>query len=225
MSPPDDPYRMLLETGDFATMLAGDAPGQRLLTDAERADSLRRTLAGRPEGPVWIFAYGSLVWNPTIRSVERRIAHVEGWHRAFCLTSPLGRGSPDQPGLVLALEEGGACEGVGLRLAEANVAAELDLLWRREMVTSAYIPRWVDLFDGAGERFGAGLAFTIDQTSAQYVGALPDNEIVRRLATAKGSLGSAADYLFQTRDGLREHGIPDADLERLARGVEGILEG
>ncbi len=225
MSTPDDRYRALLETGDFAAMLAGEAPDQRLLTDAERAESLRRMLASRPEGPIWVFAYGSLVWNPVIRSVERRIAHVDGWHRAFCLTSPHGRGSPERPGLVLALEEGGVCEGLVLRLDEADAAMELELLWRREMVTGAYVPRWVDLLDGAGARFGTGLAFTIDPSGANYAGHLPHDQIVRRLATAKGSLGSAADYLFRTRDGLRGCGIPDAELEQLAAEVEAALRG
>ncbi|WP_256731316.1 gamma-glutamylcyclotransferase [Sphingomonas sp. dw_22] len=223
MSTPEHRYRALLESGDFATMLASDAPGQRLLTDAERSESLRCTLASRPAGPAWVFAYGSLVWNPTIRSVERRVAHIDGWHRAFCLTSPLGRGSPDRPGLVLALEEGGSCEGVALRLDEADVVAELELLWRREMVTGAYVPRWMDLLDSNGERVGAGLAFTIDPASANYAGDLPHDRIVERLATARGSLGSSADYLFQTRDGLRACGIPDAEIEQLAAEVEAAL--
>jgi len=196
------------------------------LSDEQLSESLTATIKARPKGAGWwVFAYGSLLWNPLFPFAECRPAMLRGLHRRFCLYSLATRGTPEQPGLVLGLDRGGACTGVAYRLPAPVAMDELHLLWRREMVTSAYIPRWVDLFDGAGERFGAGLAFTIDQTSAQYVGALPDNEIVRRLATAKGSLGSAADYLFQTRDGLREHGIPDADLERLARGVEGILEG
>jgi cation transport protein ChaC len=73
-----------------------------------------------------------------------------------------------------------------------------------------------------GRRFGSALAFTIDRTGRNYAGGLPLEEIIRRLATASGVLGSAADYLFRTREGLRSHGIPDADLEALAATVEAV---
>jgi cation transport protein ChaC len=194
-----------------------------LLTDAERAASLSEALARRPEGDLWIFAYGSLIWNPAMRSVERRIARVEGWHRSFCLTSPHGRGSPELPGLVLALEEGGRCDGIALRLDEADVPGELDLLWRREMVSGAYVPHWVDLHDLEGRRFGAGLAFTIDTGGTNYAGGLSREDLVTRLSRARGSLGSSANYLFRTRDGLRASGIPDVELERLAEEVAAAL--
>lgn len=221
---PHDPYRHALETGDFAATLAREAPGMRLLSDAERAASLCTTLEQRPQGDLWVFAYGSLLWNPAIRFAERRLAGVEGWHRSFCLTSPHGRGSPDLPGLVLALEQGGCCEGVALGLDEADVDHELDLLWRREMVSAAYIPRWVDLLDPQGRPFGAGLAFTIDVQGANYAGDLSRGDLVNRLAWAKGSLGSSADYLFKTRDGLRACGITDAELEQLAVEVSVALD-
>jgi cation transport protein ChaC len=216
-------YRRALETGDFAAQLAREAPGQRLLTDVERTASLRRALDERPEGDLWVFAYGSLIWNPTIRSVERRVARIEDWHRSFCLTSPHGRGTPELPGLVLALEEGGFCEGVALRLDDADSEDELELLWRREMVSAAYVPRWVDLYALDGNRFGAGLAFTIDQDGINYAGRLARADLIMRLAKARGSLGSSADYLFQTRDGLRASGIPDAELEQLAEEVARAL--
>jgi cation transport protein ChaC len=222
MTPPDA-YRHSLVTGDFAAQLAREAPGQRLSTAAERAASLHCTLAARPDGDLWVFAYGSLVWNATIRSVERRIARIEGWHRSFCLSSPHGRGSPELPGLALALEAGGSCDGVALRLDDADVGAELDLLWRREMVAAAYVPRWLDLHDLEGRRFGTGLTFTIDPDGVNYTRDLPHLDRVTRLATARGSLGSSADYLFQTRDGLRACGIPDPAIEQLAEEVAARL--
>jgi cation transport protein ChaC len=213
--------RALLEAGGIDALVARAAPGLRLLTEAERAESLRQTLAARPPGePVWLFAYGSLIWNPTIHAVEQRTACIEGWHRAFCLSTPVGRGTMANPGLVLGLDQGGSCRGVAFRLADETVADELTLLWRREMLAGAYVPRWLDVKDADGIRFGAAIAFTIDRTAPRYAGDLAHDAVVERLATAAGELGSSADYLFHTRDGLRAHGIPDPDLERLAASVE-----
>lgn len=207
--------RELMAAGGVAAMIAREAPGMRILSDEERAASLAETLACRPEGPVWLFAYGSLIWNPTIQSLESRVVHVRGWHRAFCLSTRAGRGSPDNPGLVLGLDEGGACTGVAYRVAEDILEAELELLWRREMVAGSYIPSWLEAEDADGNPAGPVLAFIMNHDSEQYAGCLERAEIIRRLATAAGTLGSAADYLYQTCDGLRLNGIPDADLEML----------
>lgn len=212
--------RALLEAGGIDAMLTRDAPDLRLLTEAERAESLRATLAARPEGPVWLFAYGSLIWNPAFRYEEQRTARIEGWHRAFCLSTVAGRGTLELPGLVLGLDAGGHCEGLALRLGEEDLEGELTLIWRREMVTSAYVPHWVELFDREGRCFGRAIAFTIDPSGPHYAGGLSMEAVIGRLAKAAGHLGSSADYLFQTRDGLRAHGIPDRELEALAAKVE-----
>ncbi len=211
--------RAFIEAGGVDALLAKDAPGVLCWSEAELAASLHGIMQARAAGEIWLFGYGSLIWNPTVRTAERRIARIDGWHRSFCLLAHAGRGSPENPGLVLGLEPGGSCIGVALRIDEAEALAELTLLWRREMVTGAYLPYWVDLFDEKGNRFGAGLAFAVNPAGLHYAGGLPTAEIVRRLATAAGTLGSAADYLFRTCDGLRLCGIEDADLERLAAEV------
>jgi glutathione-specific gamma-glutamylcyclotransferase len=213
--------RALLEAGGIDALVARGAPGLQLLTESERAESLRQTLAARPPGEAaWLFGYGSLIWNPTILTVERRTAYIEGWHRAFCLSTQVGRGSLDNPGLVLGLDTGGSCTGVAFRLAEDSLASELALLWRREMLAGSYVPRWVDVLDEQGVRFGTAIAFTINHEADQYEGNLGREAIIQRLATASGELGSAADYLYHTCHGLRAEGIPDPELERLAVSVE-----
>lgn len=212
--------RELLLSGTFADLLAEEAPTLRLLSDEERQGSLASILAERPEGDVWIFAYGSLIWNPIILSVESRKARIEGWRRSFCLATVSGRGSPDNPGLVLGLDTGGACDGVALRLEEEDLLHELELLWRREMVAEAYIPRWVDLLDEEGIRFGSGIAFTMNPLANTYAGGLSRETTVQRLATASGSIGSSADYLFRAREGLRALDMWDEFLEELAIEVE-----
>ncbi|QJP17344.1 gamma-glutamylcyclotransferase [Starkeya sp. ORNL1] len=211
--------RSLIAAGGIDAMVARDAPDMRILSEAERAASLRATLDARPPGDVWLFGYGSLIWNPTIEAIERRTARIEGWHRAFCLSASVGRGSPENPGLVLGLDEGGDCTGVAFRIAEEVVEPELTLLWRREMLSAAYEPQWLDLLDGRGVQFARGIAFTIDRGTQHYAGGLAEEDVVRRLATACGALGSAAEYLFHTCEGLRAHGIPDPVLELLEHRV------
>ncbi|MEP9354701.1 gamma-glutamylcyclotransferase [Xanthobacter sp. KR7-65] len=212
--------RELIEAGGIDALVRRDAPSLRVLTEAERAQSLRETLALRPDGPVWLFAYGSLIWNPMIRTEECRTARIEGWHRAFCLSTMVGRGTCENPGLTLALDEGGSCTGVAFRIAEEELEPELALLWRREMLSGSYVPRWLDVHAPDGERFGSAIAFTTNRSSAQYAGGLPPEEVIRRLATAHGAIGSAAEYLFATCRGLEGHGIPDPVLEELAAAVE-----
>jgi cation transport protein ChaC len=211
--------RAFIEAGGIAALVAQEAPHLQCWSEAERAASLLCVMQARPPGDVWLFGYGSLIWNPTIETTERRVARIEGWHRAFCLSTQAGRGSLDNPGLVLGLEPGGSCVGVALRIAEDSAAAELTLLWRREMLTGAYVPHWLDLLDEQGACFGTGLAFTVNPAGEHYAGDLPEAEVIRRLATAAGSLGSSADYLFRTCDGLRLCGVEDAELERLAAVV------
>ncbi|MGR9864612.1 gamma-glutamylcyclotransferase, partial [Escherichia coli] len=125
---------------------------ESLLWSAEqRAASLAATLACRPdEGPVWIFGYGSLMWNPALEFTESCTGTLVGWHRAFCLRLTAGRGTAHQPGRMLALKEGGRTTGVAYRLPEETLEQELTLLWKREMITGCYLPTWcqLDLDDG-----------------------------------------------------------------------------
>jgi cation transport protein ChaC len=124
-----------------------------------------------------------------------------------------------QSGLLLGLDVGGECTGVAFRIAGDVAEAELATLWKREMLAASYIPRWLDLHDEQGSRFGCGLAFTIDPGGQNYAGGLTREQIVGRLATACGALGSSTDYLFETCKGLREHAISDLELEALEAAV------
>jgi len=214
--------REALRDDAMRRMVAASAPDMRLLTDEERTASLEATLAQRPDcgGGVWLFAYGSLIWNPALHFDERRLARIYGWHRSFCLSTKAGRGTPANPGLVLGLDRGGACTGAAFHIPEELIADELALLWRREMLSGSYRPRWVRVRDAVGTVYGHAIAFTILRDGEHYAGSLSRDAVVQRLASACGALGSSADYLFRTRDGLRSLGIVDAGIEELARRVE-----
>lgn len=210
--------RELLLDGRLAEMIARASPNVPVLTEAQRRASLHAALAQRSEhgDGIWLFAYGSLIWNPTIRVTAQRMATVRGWHRAFCLATRAGRGTPENPGLLLGLRPGGHCAGAVLRVPENGLEEELDVLWRREMVTGSYTPRWLAAEDETGAPLGTALAFTIEDTSHGYAGDLTEEDVVERLATAGGELGTCAEYLFRTCEGLHRMGIRDPALERIA---------
>ncbi|MGI4950752.1 MAG: gamma-glutamylcyclotransferase [Janthinobacterium lividum] len=217
--------RDMLADGGMLRMIAESSPTLTVLTEAERAASLAATLARRPAGaaPVWLFAYGSLIWNPALHYTHRRLARIHGWHRSFCLSTVAGRGTPEAPGLVLGLDRGGACTGAAFSIDEAVLEQELTLLWQREMLSGSYEPRWLAVRGGDGAVFGHAITFTI-RRDGQYYARLEREELVRRLATAAGALGSSADYLFKTRDSLREMGITDRAVEALSLAVQALRE-
>jgi cation transport protein ChaC len=184
------------------------------LSEDQLQESMRQTLGHLPpSSDVWIFAYGSLIWNPIFRFVEQRVGTIHGWHRRFCLWVPRGRGTPDNPGLVLGLDKGGSCRGIVYRIAGTDVPSELLLVWRREMLVGSYIPRWVRVFDGTQKL--EAIAFVINRHHRAYAGDISLETTVNSIATATGELGSCAEYLMQTLNGLMSVGIQDKPLLRL----------
>lgn len=193
-------------------------PGTTLLSDAAIEADLDARLARHPPGAdVWLFGYGSLMWNPAIDFAERRPGAVHGWHRRFCLWLHMGRGSPDNPGLMLALDRGGRCAGLLFRIPAAAARAELLLAWRREMFTGAYHSRWVTAMTEAGPVRAA--TFVANRAHPRYAGRLDEAAVAARVASASGSLGSCAAYLAETLGALRAAGLRDRALERLHRSV------
>ena len=198
--------------------------GHLLLSDTALQASLDEALAGHtPGAPVWVFGYGSLVWHPMIRFEERRTAVVHGVHRGFYMRSFINRGSPDRPGLVLALDRGGSCRGVAYRIPADALDAELSLLWRREMIMGTYVPRWLWANTPAGRV--RALAFVVNRAmAATYAGRLADEEILHIAAAARGHYGSCADYLLETAAALEGAGLGDPHLSRLARSLRRRLD-
>jgi cation transport protein ChaC len=190
----------------------------RPCTEEERAESRARMLKGvAPDADVWVFGYGSLLWNPAFHYTERRPGLVRGWHRRFCLWTPMGRGAPDNPGLVLGLDRGGSCRGIAYRIAACDRETELPLLWRREMVADGYHSRWVTVRGEAGDV--RAITWVINPKGERYAGKLPMETLARTLATAEGRLGSSRDYLENTVAHLDELGISDRPLHRIRDGV------
>ncbi|MEH1870946.1 gamma-glutamylcyclotransferase [Nostoc sp.] len=188
------------------------------LSEDELERSLHKTLQQHPpNSDIWIFAYGSLIWNPLITYVERRAGIIYGWHRRFCTWMILARGTPENPGLLLGLDRGGSCRGIIYRIAAADVPSELLLIWRREMLAGVYVARWVKVFDGT-QQFKA-IAFVANRQHPRYADRIPLTTTVNSIATASGKLGSCADYLMNTVEGLMAEGIKDRQLLLLRKQV------
>lgn len=184
-----------MEDGDFAELTA------TLLEDAPRE--------------VWVFAVGSLIWNPTFAAVEQRVGTVRGWHREFRLKITRWRGTNELPGLMMGLDRGGQCTGVLSRLAPEKVVDEIGKLLRREMSVKppSNVPRWLRV-DSEGDSIPA-IGFVMNRSGRAYAGPHGDAETADILARACGHVGSCAEYLHNTVAKLAEHGIHDRNLWRL----------
>lgn len=164
---------------------------------------------------VWVFAYGSLIWKPEIPVAEQRTARVAGYHRGLYLWSRQHRGTQEYPGLVLALDRGGACTGLVLRIAAQDVKVSLAALWEREMATVSYEPTWLSAHTAQGAV--RALAFVVRRDSSGYSGKLSEHEVLHALHTGRGIFGTAREYLENTVASLEQHGFHDARLHRYVR--------
>lgn len=191
----------------------------RRLPEAERIRERDRVRTAMGD-EIWVFGYGSLIWNPAFHFTEKRTGRIHGWHRRFCLETPLGRGSPEAPGLVLGLDRGGSCQGVAFRIDSEVATHELDIIFRREMVSDAYLARLVRVHTEDGPVRAA--TFVINRESPRYCPETDLDTTAGKIARAEGWLGPCADYLLNTVDHLGELGLVDRGLFRLAKRVREI---
>ena len=168
----------------------------------------------------WVFAYGSLIWDPGFEFGESRLARVHGYHRAFCIRSTRYRGTPERPGVVLGLDRGGSCIGMAFRLRPASRRAAVDALFEREMTGGVYVARALSAVLDDGRRVRA-LAFVANRTSPSYQ-RLTDDEIVERLTSCCGQRGPNREYAVRTRRSLAARGVHCPHLGRLGRRLHSV---
>jgi len=184
------------------------------------------------DGGFWVFGYGSLMWRPGFAAAEARLARLDGYRRAFALSSVHYRGTPEFPGLVLGLDWAPeqACTGMALRVATREADSVRHYLAERELVSRAYFEvrhRVTLLCDGdpgspaKGEQVDA-VCYIVDRTHPQYAGGMALAEQAAIICKARGPTGSNRDYLLNTVSHLRELGIDDAELFELAEMVRAL---
>ena len=173
-----------------------------------------------PPGDLWLFAYGSLMWDPGIPYVNWAPAIIFGYHRALCIYSSRWRGTPERPGLVLGLERGGSCRGIAFRVRKAEVPFALKALWEREMRRAVYHPRL--LRARLPGRQTQVLTFIADPHHEGYAGKLSVRQTARLIATCHGARGPNLDYITRTVDHLTELGVHDHHLMRVLAAARAL---
>lgn len=175
-------------------------------------------MAALPPGQdIWIYGYGSLIWRPEFDYTERRHALLHGYHRALCLWSRVNRGTPEKPGLVFGLDIGGSCRGVAFRIDSGSAPDIMEALWRREMPSGAYIPRWLNCRTDSGSILA--LAFVMNRDTDAYVRGLPQEHLIQIVRSAHGSYGPCIEYVLETADALQQHNITDKRLSALTHNL------
>lgn len=187
--------------------------------EENRREALKEHTPGKD---LWVFGYGSLMWNPAIEVASSAPAKIKGWRRSFCIDLLFARGSPKKPGLMLALDKGGACEGVAHCIPAGKIDSETPVLWMREMTPRTYRPVWTEA-EINGESVQA-LAFAVDQDTHLYAGSLEPSIQARRIAKAEGELGRNRDYLYRCADELKHRGIQDTYIEDLAARTRALAQ-
>ncbi len=175
--------------------------------------------------PLWIFGYGSLLWNPGFAAVEQVTAQLSGYHRSFCMLSIHHRGTEEDPGLVLALDADprASCTGIAFRVAEAEEDAVLTMLRERELISSAYLEREVPLTLSDGRQVIA-IAYVIDPGHRQYCRFDLERQ-AQMIAHATGGRGPNWEYLVNTADHLTAMGLSDPDMSWLVDRVARLRHG
>ncbi len=225
---PDKPIltREALLNGEVERFAPANYAGLTRMSDEERAELVQHTLSAvSDDTELWIFGYGSLIWNPAFEFAEQRKCWISGFEKKFCFWTMLSRGTAENPGLMMGLIEGGQCNGMAFRIEREKAVTELDILFRREMSFYVYKPTWLDArCVDTGVVFKT-LTFVVDTSNERYDNNLSRAEIVRTIATAEGPLGRNCDYLFQLSEKLQELGYVEDELEELVRDVRAYQGG
>lgn len=190
---------------------------------AERDADRRRWLEGRRDRDLWVFAYGSLMWDPSFEFDEVRHAHCPGYQRSFCLWDDGGRGSAEEPGLMLAIDEGGRCEGLAFRIPQAKLEHETFVLFRREMLAPVYRPVWLGLDTAAGPI--EALGFVANRAREDIRPGIPLAQQARMIARATGIFGDNFDYLADLHERLDILGVDDPYVSELHAAAHALRGG
>ncbi len=172
----------------------------------------------KPGEEIWVFAYGSLMWNPGFPHLEVRRGRLYGYHRRFCIYSHVYRGTPERPGLVLGLDLGGSCEGLVFRVPAGEASEVMDYLYARELVTEVYIPRWVRVATPDGEVRAA--SFVVDRAHHQYTGELELDATAELIRQGVGVSGPGIEYLRNTVHHMEALGLATGKLKRVLEMVD-----
>ena len=218
VTPPEDSFFRDFEPRDLLEDIRKKGMNPPFFT-AEEREAARRDALDDHDGDLWVFAYGSLMWDPGVLFDELRRAYAPRHERRFILRDIWGaRGTLERPGLMAALDEGDGCHGLAFRIPAARVEDETRRLWAREAPAPGYIPRMITVAHDAGEV--QALAFLADHDTENMFPDMPRATQVNYLATGTGFLGASYDYIRNLADHFDALGIKDAHVTDLLAEVE-----
>jgi cation transport protein ChaC len=217
--PVTSPSRSLTTTKLAALVKTHGLPADWWYADGIREAERAETLSGRRDADLWVFAYGSLMWDPGVRFVEVRRAHLPGYVRRFILKDIYGgRGTVDAPGLMVALDEGDGCDGLAFRISRTHLEEETEVLWRRERIGPAYMPVFVEAVAGTARL--TALTFVADHDATLIDANLSRAQQIQYCATGTGFMGSSLDYLRNIDRQFAALGIQDEEVSALLRETD-----
>ncbi len=217
--------REALLNGEIERLVDNNQNNIERMSNNERATLVEQTLSALEDSELWVFGYGSLIWNPALNYEEQRRCSIQGFEKKFCFWTTLSRGTVECPGLMMGLVEGGCCNGVAFRIDARNAASELDVLFRREMSYYIYKPTWIEAQCVETKKPFKILTFVVDKENHRFVDNLSIEDTVRTIATAHGPLGRNCDYLFQLSEKMHELGFEEPELEDLVCRVKELQAG
>lgn len=221
VSPDDSQFRPTVETLEQWDQMANQfgLGADWRLSNSELDQSLTEFLAKRAAAePLWVFGFGSLIWDPGFYFDEVRLASISGYRRLFSIKTEIGRGSAEHPALMLSLEPGEAsCTGLVFRIAPDDEEHELPIVWRREMIQGHYRPIWSTAQTPQGEV--PVIVFGPNEQHPDHLGELPMEQVVRLISTGTGVFGTNAEYLDNLVDRLDEFNMSEDYLSELRSKV------
>lgn len=217
--------REALLNGEIESLVRDDQNNIERMAYDQRAKLVEQTMDTLADSELWVFGYGSLIWNPALNYEEQRRCTIKGYEKKFCFWTTLSRGTVECPGLMMGLVDGGNCNGVAFRIDSKNAASELDVLFRREMSYFIYKPTWIEAQCVETKNTFTILTFVVDKENHRFVDNLSIKDTVRTIATAKGPLGRNCDYLFQLSEKMHELGFEEPELNDLVCRVKEFQAG
>ena len=209
-----------ISKGHLGDKIKSISRSDKVLTIEELLNARRNIIPDEGIGEdIYIFAYGSLLWNPTVDYEEECLAKIYGFHRSFCMKTYLGRGSFKKPGLMLGLDRGGSCRGSALKLKKSNAIKNIDILFRREMVTGAYKPKLLKTTLEDGKKV-MSLAFTVDKKHKNYFQNKAIQTKAIMISNAHGFLGTCEEYFSNTLQSLSELNIVDSEMIAISKHLK-----
>ena len=210
-----------ISQGHLGKKIKSISGSDRVLNKNELINERRKIIPDNGIGEdIYVFAYGSLLWNPTVEYIEQFSAKIYGFHRSFCMKTSLGRGSFENPGLMLALDHGGSCRGSAFRLNKNDAIKNIDILFKREMVTGTYKPKLLKTNLNNNNKKVLSLAFTVDRKHKNYFAEKNISLKAKMISNAHGFLGTCQEYFDNTLESLEELNIKDFEMRAISNQLK-----